>query len=717
METPSSSAAEGLSRRSLLKAGAAGVLLVSFRLPVAHAAGEPFAPNAFIRVGNDDIVTLVMPQVEMGQGIYTTVGMILADELDADFNKVVLEHAPPDEKLFANPVFKIQATGGSTSVRAFWMPLRKAGATARAMLIAAAAQQWKVEPSSCRASNSEVIHDGSGRKLAYGAIAANAATMKPPSDPPLKALKDFTLIGHPIHRKDTPDKTNGKAQYGIDAMPAGVQFATLAECPVFGGKIKRVDDTKAKAIKGVRQVVVLDDLVAVVADTTWTAMQGLGALDVTWDEGPNAAVGSRDVWDALRNASAGEGIVAKEQGDVKAAFADGDRYDAVYELPFLAHATMEPLNCTVHFTKDACELWTGTQVIARVQSEVAKALGLPTEKVTVHNFFIGGGFGRRLEPDMAVKAARIAQHVEGPVKVVWRREEDMQHDVYRPVYHDALAASVKDGKITGWTQRITGSAIIARWLPPAFQKGIDIDAVDGATDNPYGVPNVRVEYIRAEPPGVPTGFWRGVGPNNNFFASESFIDELAHRAGADPVAYRLKMLDATPRLKAAVQLAASKSGWGEPLPARVGRGISAQTAFASFIATVCEAEVDQNGEVRVHRLVSAVDTGIAVNPDTIVAQLEGGLIFGLTAALFSEITIAKGRVEQSNFHDYRMLRINETPKIEVHLISSTEFPGGIGETGTTAAPPALTNALFAATGVRLRRLPIDRDLLAGRKQV
>jgi isoquinoline 1-oxidoreductase beta subunit len=717
MRTDLASEASSLSRRDLLKAAAAGVLLVSFRLPIARAAGESFAPNGFIRVGNDDVVTLIMPQVEMGQGTYTSIGMILADELDADFNKVVLEHAPPDEKLYANPAFHIQATGGSTSVRAFWMPLRKAGATARAMLVAAAAQQWNVEPSSCRASNSEVIHDGSGRKLGFGAIAAQAATQKPPADPPLKALKDFTLIGKPIKRKDTPEKANGKAQYGIDVMPAGVQFATLAECPVFGGKVGRVDDAKAKAVKGVRQVVVLDDLVAVVGDTMWTAMQGLDALDVTWDEGWNVTIGSAEVWDDLRNASKREGVVAKEQGDVKAAFADGDRYEAVYELPFLAHATMEPLNCTVHITQGACELWTGTQVVARVQSEVAKALGLPAEKVTVHNFLIGGGFGRRLEPDMAVKAARIAQHVQGPVKIVWRREEDMQHDVYRPVYHDALAASVKGGKITGWTQRITGAAIIARWLPPAFQKGIDSDAVDGATDNPYGVPNVRVEYIRAEPPAVPTGFWRGVGANNNFFASESFIDELAHRAGADPVAYRLNMLEATPRLKAAVQLAASKSGWGEALPARTARGISAQTAFASFIATVCEAEVDESGEVRVHRLVSAVDTGIAVNPDTIVAQLEGGLIFGLTAALFGEITIAKGRVEQSNFHDYRMLRINEAPKIEVHLISSTEHPGGIGETGTTAAPPALTNALFAATGVRLRRLPIDRDALAGRKPV
>lgn len=702
------------SRRDLLKAGAAGVLLLGFRLPVARAAGEPFAPNAFIRVSDDDIVTLVMPQVEMGQGIYTSLAMVLADELDADFDKVVLEHAPPG-KAYINPIFGVQATGGSTSVRAFWEPLRKAGASARDMLVAAAAQQWSVEATTCRTSNSQVIHDASGQKVGYGAIAALAATMKPVGDPKLKPLKDFTLIGKPIKRKDTPDKTDGKTQYGIDAMPAGVKFAAIAQCPVFGGKVGHIDDTKAKAIKGVQQIVAIDDAVAVVADTTWTALKGLDALDITWDEGPNANVGSAQVWDALRTASQGPGVVAKETGDIKGAFEGGSHYEAVYELPFLAHAPMEPLNCTVHYTKDACEVWTGSQVIGRVQSYVAEAVGLPVEKVTAHNFYIGGGFGRRLEQEMAVRAARIAMQVDGPVKVMWRREEDMQHDVYRPVYHNAVSASVKDGKIVGWTHRVTGSAIIARWLPPAFKNGVDIDAVDGAADEPYGFPNLKVEYIRAEPPAVPTGFWRGVGPNNNFFTIESFIDEIAHREKVDPVAFRLRHLDNNPRLKAAVQLAAQKSGWGSPMPARMGRGISAQNAFGSFISAVCEAEVDESGEVRVHRYVVAVDTGIAVNPDTIVAQIEGGLIFGLTAALFGEITISKGRVDQSNFNDYRMLRINEAPKIEVHLIPSTENPGGIGETGTTASAPSLANALFAATGVRLRRLPIDRNALAGRK--
>lgn len=706
----------GLSRRALLKAGAVGFLLVSFRLPVAHAASDTFAPNAFIRVGDDDVVTLVMSQVEMGQGIYTTIAMLLADEMDADFNKVVLQHAPVG-KPYINPIFGVQATGGSSSVRAYWDPMRKAGAAARGMLVEAAAQQWGVDPSSCRTSNSEVIHDASNRKVTYGAIAAQAATMKPVADPKLKEAKDYTLIGKPVKRKDTPDKATGASKYGIDAMPPGVKFAAIAQCPVFGGKVGHVDDTKAKEIKGYRQFVAEGDFVATVADTTWAAFQSLDALDIQWDEGPNANVNSQQIWEALRAASKGTGAVAKEAGDVKSALADGTRYEGVYELPFLAHATMEPLNCTVHYTKDACEVWIGTQVLGRVQEDVAKAVGLPVEKVTAHNFYVGGGFGRRLDQDMAVRAARVAVHVDGPVKVTWKREEDIQHDVYRPVYHNTISASVKDGKIVGWSHRITGSAVIARWLPPAFKNGVDIDAVDAAVDQPYNFPNLKVEYIRAEPPAVPTGFWRGVGPNNNIFTIESFVDDVAFQQKADPVEFRLRHLDHNPRLKAALQLAAEKGNWGAPLSPRMGRGVSVQNAWGTFLATVCEAEVDESGEVRVHRLVTAVDTGVPINPDTIEAQIQGGMIFGLTAALFSEITIANGRVEQGNFNDYRMMRINETPKIEVHIIQSSEHPGGIGEPGTASAQAALVNALFSATGVRLTRLPVDRNALAGRKPV
>jgi isoquinoline 1-oxidoreductase beta subunit len=395
---------------------------------------------------------------------------------------------------------------------------------------------------------------------------------------------------------------------------------------------------------------------------------------------------------------------------------EGDKLDAAYELPFLAHAPMEPMNCTVHVTPDACEVWVGSQVLARAQAVAAKVTGLPLDKVTVHNHLIGGGFGRRLEVDSVASAVRIAQQVDGPVKVVWTREEDIQHDIYRPVYRDRISASLSGGKIVGWQHRVTGSSVLARWLPPAFQKGIDFDAVDSAADMPYDIPNLRVEFVRDEPPAVPTGFWRGVGPNNNVFAIESFIDELAKKADKDPVAFRRDMLGKAPRLAAALDLAASKAGWGGPLPPRTGRGVEVQAAFGSFIATVAEVEVDETGEVRVHRIVTAVDTGIVVNPDTVEAQLQGGLLFGVTAALYGEITIDKGRVQQSNFNDYRMLRIDQAPAIEVHIIKSGEAPGGIGETGTTAAPPAVCNAIYAATGVRLRRLPIDRRALARQRQ-
>ena len=405
-------------------------------------------------------------------------------------------------------------------------------------------------------------------------------------------------------------------------------------------------------------------------------------------------------------------MVAKSVGDVAKALSQGERIDGEYELPFLAHAPMEPLNCTVHVTPDSCEVWVGSQVISRAQSDAAKAAGLPLDKVTAHNHLLGGGFGRRLEADMVATAVRIAKNVDAPVKVVWTREEDIQHDIYRPVYRDVISATLSGGKIAAWKYRVTGSSIIARWLPPAFQGGIDIDAVDSAVDNSYDIPNFQVEYVRAEPPAVPTGFWRGVGPNNNVFATECFMDELARKAGADPIAFRVGMLEKTPRLKAALQLVAEKSGWGQPLPARTGRGVCAQPSFGSFIATVVECEIDEHGEVHLRRVTSGVDTGIAVNPDTIVAQLQGGLIFGLTAALFGEITIERGRVRQSNFNDYRMLRIDEVPKIDIHLIKSGEDPGGIGETGTTAGPPALRNAIYAATGVALRRLPIDRKALA-----
>ena len=695
-------------------------MLLAFRLPL-RAANEPeqapdnpagqFAPNAFIRIDHAGKTTLVMPQVEMGQGVYTAVAMILADELDADYSQVVLEHAPPNDKLYANPIFGIQVTGNSNSIRAFWKPLRVAGAAARAMLVQAASQQWQVDASTCSAASGSVIHAPSGRTLGYGGLADAAGALPVPQDPPLKNPKDFALIGKPLKRFDTPNKTDGKVVYGIDAMLPGMKFATLAACPVFGGKVAKVDDTAAKAVPGVQQVLAFDDFVAVVGDHMWAAKKGLDALKVTWDEGPNAKISSSDIWEDLRAASKKDGVVAKSVGDVVKGLSQGIRFDAEYEMPFLAHATMEPMNCTAQVTPGGCEVWIGTQILTRVQQTAAQAAGIPVDKVTAHNHLLGGGFGRRLEPDMVASAVRIAQRVDGPVKVVWTREEDIQHDIYRPVYRDVISATLSDGKIAAWKYRVTGSAIMARWAPSIFQNGIDIDAVDSAVDMPYDIPNLQVEYVRAEPPAVPTGFWRGVGPNNNVFAIECFMDELARKAGKDPVEFRLGMLGKNPRLKAALELVAEKSGWGQQLPARTGRGVSVQPSFGSFIATVVEAEVDDSGGVKLRRVTSAVDTGIAVNPDTIVAQLQGGLIFGLTAALYGEVTIDKGRVQQSNFNNYRMLRIDEVPRIDVHVIGSGEDPGGIGETGVTAAPPALRNAIYAATGVALRRMPIDRAAL------
>ncbi|GMO11760.1 xanthine dehydrogenase family protein molybdopterin-binding subunit [Bradyrhizobium sp. TM233] len=711
-----------VSRRALLTGGLATGFLLAFHLPLRAAVNEPvqpkdvtdgkFAPNAFIRIDETGRTVLMMPQVEMGQGVYTSISMIIAEELDADWAKVEVLHAPPDDKLYANPAFGLQATGGSTSIRAWWKPLRAAGATARAMLVQAAAARWGVDPASCTASKGEVIHAASGRKLGYGALALAAQGQTPPKDVPVKDPKDFVLIGQPLKRLDTPDKVNGKAVYGIDAILPGMKIAAIANCPVFGGKVGKVDDSAAVKIAGVRKVVVLDDAVAVIGDHMWAAKKGLEALKIEWNEGANAGISTRDIWQNLRDASAKDGVVAKSTGDIAKALASGDKFEAAYELPFLAHASMEPINATVRVTKDSCEIWTGTQIMTRVQSEAAKAAGVPLDKVIVNQHLLGGGFGRKLEPDMVVAAVKIARQVDYPVKVIWTREEDIQHDVYRPVYRDQIAASLVDGKVSGWKYKVAGSAVLARWLPPAFQKGIDIDAIDAAVDAPYDFANFHVEYVRAEPPAVPTGFWRGVGPNNNVFAVECAMDELARKAGKDPVEFRRSMLTKNPRALAVLDLVAEKSGWGQPLPPRVGRGVCVQPSFASFLATVVEAEIDELGEITLRRITSVVDTGIAVNPDTVKAQIEGGLIFGLTAALYGEITIEKGRVQQSNFHDYRMMRINETPKIEVIVVKSGEAPGGIGEAGVNAGPPALRNAILAATGVTLRRLPVDRKLLA-----
>ncbi len=710
-----------LSRRGFLQTGAAagGGLMLSLSLPFRNddaQAGDAdgFTPNAFIRIGGDGQIILTMPYVEMGQGTYTSIPMLIAEELEVDLKQVQLQHAPPNEKLYGNPLLGgIQATGNSNAVRASWQPLRQAGAIARTMLVSAAAQRWHVDPASCRAQSGEVLHAPTGRRFNYGELAADAARLPVPDNVTLKRPEDFKLIGTPAKRLDAAAKVNGTAIYGIDVRPPGVKIATLAQSPAFGGRVKRVDDAAARAVKGVRQIVRLDDAVAVVADHMGAAKKGLAALAIEWDDGPHAKLNTDAIMGELEQATLKSGPVAQNIGDVDKAMASAvTKVEATYRVPFLAHATMEPMNCTVHVRQDGCEVWVGNQAIARVQAAAAKTAGLPLDKVVVHNHLIGGGFGRRLEADGVARAVEIARQVDGPVKVVWTREEDIQHDMYRPTFFDRLSAGLDEkGMPVAWTHRFAGSSVIARYLPPAFSNGLDPDTTEGAINLTYTFPNLHVEYLRVEPPGIPTAFWRSVGPSHNVFVIESFIDELAAAAKQDPVAYRLALLDKTPRAKAVLALAAEKAGWGQPLPERVGRGVSVQFVFATYMAHVAEVEVSKDGAVRVRRVVCAVDCGTVVNPDTVRAQIQSAIMFGVTAALYGEITLKDGRVEQTNFDSYQILRMNEAPTIDVHIVQNFEPPGGMGEAGTSAIVPAVTNAIFAATGKRLRKLPVDTTAL------
>jgi isoquinoline 1-oxidoreductase beta subunit len=707
-----------LSRRSFLIASVAvgGGLVLSLSLPLGRSEAaypENFAPNAFIRIGSDGQVVLTMPYVEMGQGTYTAIPMLIAEELEVDLSQVRLEHAPPNEKLYANPLLGVQATGNSSAIRGAWQPLRKAGATARTMLLAAAAKSWNVDPASCRAKSGEVLHEPTGRRAKYGELAADAVRMPVPDNVTLKRPQDFKLIGTPAKRLDAPAKVNGTAVYGIDVRPAGVKIATLAQSPVFGGRLKNVDDTAAKAIKGVRQIVKLDDAVAVVADHMGAAKKGLAALVIEWGDGPHATLNTDAIAGELEQATLKAGPVAQHIGDVATAMASAvTKVEATYQIPFLAHATMEPMNCTVHVRKDSCEVWVGSQAFARVQAAAAKTTGLPLDKVVAHNHLIGGGFGRRLEIDGVTRAVQIAMQVDGPVKVVWTREEDIQHDMYRPYWFDRLSAGFDEkGMPVAWNHRYAGSSVIARWLPPAFNNGLDPDSTEGAIDLVYALPNMHVEYLRVEPPGIPTAFWRSVGPSHNVFVVESFMDELAAAAKQDPVAYRRALLDKSPRAKAVLELAAENAGWGQALPERIGRGVSLQFVFGSYMAQVAEVEVSKDGAVRVRRVVCAVDCGTVINPDTVQAQVQSAVMFGVTAALYGEITLKNGRVEQTNFDSYQILRMNEAPAVDVHIVQSSEPPGGMGECGTSAVVPAVANAIFVATGVRLRKMPVDAALL------
>jgi isoquinoline 1-oxidoreductase beta subunit len=721
MSETSSSTAPG--RRSFIKVGAAlaGSLIIDFAIPLgespafAQAALPPFAPNAFIRIDRQGVVTLVMPMVEMGQGVYTAMAMLLAEELEVGLDQVRLEHAPPDDALYANAILQSQTTGLSSTIRAFWMPLRQAGAMARTLLVAAAARQWSVDVKECQAQRGAVVHAASSRRETYGDLVDAAATLPVPARESvvLKPLDAMSLIGTSAKRIEGPEKVNGRTEFGIDVRLPEMKIAAIAVSPVLGGRATRVNERAALAVRGVRQVVNIDQAVAVVADHMWAAKKGLKAAAIEWDDGPNATVDMGTVVRQLEEAAKHPGAVARNEGDTDKALAGAvQRVDAVYQMPFLAHAAMEPMNCTVHYAKDGCDIWVGTQAPTRTQSMVAELTGLPKTAIRIHNHFLGGGFGRRLEADGTLLAVKIARRVDGPVKVVWSREEDIRHGMYRPYYYDRVSAGLDgSGRPIAWTHRIAGSSVVARYVPPAFKDGLEFDVIDCAAHTPYAFPNMRVEYVRVEPPpAIQTAFWRGVGLTHNVFVVESFVDELAHAAKQDPFLYR-KAHATDPRAVAVLTLAAEKADWGTALPARRGRGISLQFAFGSYSSTVVEVEVALDGSVRVHRLVCAADCGVVVNPDTLAAQFEGGTLFGLTAALYGAITLKNGRVEQSNFHDYRPMRMNECPVVEMHLVKSTEAPGGVGETPTSAIAPALTNAIFAATGVRIRTLPVDPALL------
>jgi len=682
-------------------------LVIGFRIPNRRGVA-PFAPNAWLRIGTDDRVLVIVDRSEMGQGVTTSLPMLLAEELEADWTKIRFEFAPAD-KAYINQLFGIQGTGGSSSVRAAWKPLREAGAQARTMLIAAAAQTWGVEPASCRAEAGAVMHAATNRRLTYGALAQRAAALPVPADVPLKDPKDWRLAGKPTKRLDTRFKVNGTAQFGIDVRVPGMLTAVVARSPVFGGKVRSFDATTAKAIPGVRHVVQISSGVAVVGDGYWPAKQGRDALKVSWDEGPVAQVSSASISSLFAQRATQDGAVARHDGDAVAALAGAaQRVEAVYELPFLAHATMEPMNCTAHVRAGAVDIWAPTQNQTGVQMVGGQIGGVPPEKVAVHTTYLGGGFGRRFELDFIIEALETSKAAGAPVKVIWSREDDIQHAQYRPAnYHQLRAGLDASGRPVAWTHRIVAPSIMARMFPQMVKNGLDGEAVEGGVGLPYAVPNVHVDYQLTDT-GIPVGFWRSVNNSFNAFVVESFIDELAAAAKQDPYEYRRTLLANAPRDLGVLELAATKAGWGTPLPAGRSRGIAVYKSFESFAAQVAEVSVSPAGDVRVHRVVCAIDCGLHVNPSTIEAQMQGGIVYGLTAALNGAITIENGRVTQSNFHDYRMLRLAEMPVVEVYIVPSNEAPGGVGEPGTPPIAPAVCNAIFAATGKRIRKLPIGQ---------
>ena len=717
-------------RRSFLKATAAagGGLMIGVYLPVRGGAAAQtaaaFEPNVWIRITPDDTVRIMLTQIEMGQGVMTSMPMLVAEELDVDWTTIRTEWAPADAAKYGNPNFGgQQLTAGSNSVRGMWKILREAGAAARAMLVTAAARAWNVPESSLATQKGEVVHEASGRRIRYGALVERAASLPVPAAVALKTPERFTVLGQSLPRLDVPEKVNGTALFGLDVKLPGLLTARVVRPPVFGGAVATFDAAKAMAIPGVRHVVPIGTGIAVVAEDYWSASKGAEALEVRWNEGPLAALSSADIRTTYVALAEQPGKVGRNDGDAPAALAAAGGapgngggsaavVERVFEAPFLAHATMEPMNCTADVRADRCDVYVPTQGQTASHQAAIAASGLPSDKVKIHTTYLGGGFGRRGEADFVTEAVETSKAVKAPVKVVWTREDDMQHDYYRPFSYARMWGAVDaSGTPTVFMQRIVQQSLMKRLgaLPP---NGVDFISLEGAANLPYTIPHVRVEYVETDP-GIPFGFWRSVGASFQGFAVEAFVDELAAMAGKDPYQFRRDLLSKAPRHRAVLDLAAEKAGWSTPVARGRGRGIAVMESFGSILAQVSEVSVDANGNVRVHKVVCTVDTGWVINPDTIKAQMEGGIVYGLTAALKGEITIEKGRVVQRHFGDYQMLRHNEMPEIEVHIVPSTADPGGIGEPSTALAAGSLVNAVYAATGRRIYSLPIRPAQLRG----
>jgi len=732
-----------LDRREFLKSSAAtgAVLLIGFHLdtragtdPAAEQekpAVNPF--DTWVRITPDNHVTLILAKSEMGQGVITSLPMILAEELCVDWKRVGIEQAATNPKTYD------LGTGGSGSVAGSWLPLRRAGAAAREMLITAAAAQWNVNRDTCVAQDGGILHGARKNFLTYGELVDQARKLPIPdlNTVPLKNPQDFTIVGHDRQRTDAKAKATGNAKFGIDVRVPGMLYAVIARCPVFGGKVKSFDATEAKRMAGIRDVITIEPVargaftaggVVVLADSSWAAMQGRNALKIVWDEGPHACESTETLHKQFLENATRPGKTLRSDGDADAVLAKSvKKIDAAYELPFAPHASMEPMNCTVHIRTDGAEAWVPTQAPQWAQDVIARVSGLPRESVVVHTTLMGGGFGRRYQADFAMEAAQVAKAVGKPVMVLWTREDDMQHDFYRPAsYHKLSGAIDGDGKVAAWKHFQTSTAIAAMW----DEKGEETAGpgeFGTAAFIPYQAANYRVEYILAKS-GVPRAWWRSVEHSSSGFVVESFADELAALAGVDPLEFRLRQIGddrtipdftnpkegkplKTARLKGVLKLAAERAAWGSPLAKGTARGIAGYYSFESYTACVAEVSVADKA-VRVHRLVYAVDCGRPVNPDGVRAQVESAAIYGLSAALFDAITIQGGQVEQSNFNDYAMPRMADTPKIEVYVIPSTEEPTGIGEPGLPVIAPAVCNALFALTGKRIRRLPIRTKDLA-----